>query len=374
MSVYKQVFREAIDVGGEGKNLFHPTKLALYKNKHDVEQLFPDLGPEADRYLELVTSESYKQMLKKLEHYTGKPIGQFNLPVLMQMVMTALRRVAAAQRGHEPELERAAVDIVLSLPEFKMFKDLVASGAIKLDVKLQAPDLQNAVTEQDKKANQNELAPVEELNMIVAHELEGGDEGALKRKFANMITQGNAVNKFYLFNLAKETIDKIDPNLVNLYGMVSALVHASYYAGPMMEFSGAQAQQAAVGSEEVIPDGDSYIIKARSPFFPYLIHELVKGFYNYLSMDITSQKELEGETLDQETMQIMSGPQMYTNLSKMVPTKDAEYLPLVYKLLLQQDTNTIKTVLGGGARGQSIINKLLQQAKQSMEDYQSNIE
>ena len=371
MNIYRRKFFEAIDTGESG-NLFHASKKALYKNKHDVEEMLPELGPQANRYLELVTSDSYKQMVKKLEYYTGKKAKDFSMPVLMSTIFSALRDIEQVQAGHEHELEKAAVDVVFTLPEFKLFKDLVSRGLIKLDVKLLKADLENAITEQEKQVQQdNELTPDEELNMAVAHELQGGDEGVLKRKFANMVTQGNAVNKFYLFQLAKDVCDGINPKLVNLYGIASALIHATYYSLPHMQLP-ISAKKSGVGSEEVTPNDDgTYTIVVRSPYFPYLIHELVKGFYDYLSMDVTSELELSRETLDQETMQLMSGPQLYTNLVKLVPQKDLEFLPLIYKLLLSEDINTIKTVLAGGVRAEHIMKGIISKAKQQMSDFDS---
>ena len=66
----------------------------------------------------------------------------------------------------------------------------------------------------------------------------------------------------------------------------------------------------------------------------------------------------------------MSGPALYTNLAKLIPQKDIEYLPLVFKLMLGLDVNTIKEILSGGGRTQMHIQKLLQQAKDLQNDYE----
>jgi hypothetical protein len=184
-----------------------------------------------------------------------------------------------------------------------------------------------------------------------------------------MVTQGNAVNKLYLFQLASDSLNKIDPTLVNLYGILSVIVQTSYYAVPDMPLTAA-AKDMAVGSEEIVPGKDgTYTIKARSPFFPYLIHEVVKGLYDYLSIDVVNQAQLGGETLDQEIIDIMSGPELYTNLSKMLPQKDIEYLPLVFKLLLGLDVSIIREVLTGGGKAQAYVERLLQKAKELQDSY-----
>ena len=365
---------EALDIG-PNKNLFHPSKQAKYATKKDVETLFPNLEGDAKRYIETITSDSYKKTIERLEHYTGKPARQYNLPALLSTIMTAMEKIITLQQGHEQKLEELAVNIVLKLPEFKMFKQLAADGFIKFDVKLLDADLQNAITEQEKEEQQeqpqdeSEVTDGEELNMELASQFKYVDENLLKRQFANMVTQGNAVNKLYLFQLASDSLNKIDPALVNLYGIISVIVQTSYYAMPDEPLTAA-VKEMAVGSEEIKPDDDgTYTIIVRSPFFPYLIHEVVKGLYDYLSIDIVSQAQLGRETLDQELIDIMSGPALYTNIAKMIPQKDIEYLPFVFKLLIGLDINTIKEVLAAGGKSQAIIQQLLQRAKDLQDNY-----
>jgi hypothetical protein len=365
---------EAIDTGG-APGLFHPSKQAKYASPLDIEQLFPNLGGDAKRYIETITSDSYKKTIERLERYTGKPARQFNVPSLMATIIAAMQKVQALQQGHEQKLEKLAVDIVLDLPEFKMFKQLTADGFIKFDVKLEDANLDNAITEQEKEEqqdqpqNENDITDGEELNMELAEQLKNADENVLKRQFANMVTQGNAVNKLYLFQLASDSLNKIDPTLVNLYGILSVIVQTSYYAVPDMPLTAA-AKDMAVGSVEIVPGKDgTYTIKARSPFFPYLIHEVVKGLYDYLSIDVVNQAQLGGETLDQEIIDIMTGPELYTNLSKMLPQKDIEYLPLVFKLLLGLDVSIIREVLTGGGKARAYVERLLQKAKELQDSY-----
>jgi hypothetical protein len=288
--------------------------------------------------------------------------------------MGAIQTVTQIQHGHKEELEQLAINIVLELPEFKAFKKWQKEGKIKFDVKLEEANLDNAITQaeqedEQEEATEEELTPTEEFDQELAENIGDASDGALKRKFSNMIAQGNATNKLYLFQMANEQLNKIDPNLVKLYGVLSSIVQTSYYAMPDMQFS-ANVKASAVGSEEVIPEDDGYTIRARSPYFPYLIHEIVKGCWDLLSVDITSQENLGKETLDDEVVDIMSGPQLYTNLAKLVPAKDVEYLPYAYRLLLKQNAATIREVLSGGGKAQGIMNNLVQQAKNMQGDYE----
>jgi len=187
-----------------------------------------------------------------------------------------------------------------------------------------------------------------------------------------MLTQGNATNKLYLFQLANDSLNKIDPKLVNLYGIMSVIIQAAYYATPVMPIPPG-GQSMAMGSAEVEPSGDGYVIRAYSPFFPYLIHEIVKGCWDLLAVDVTSNADMSGETMDDEMMQIMSGPQLYNNLVKFFPAKENEYLPYVYRLLLKEKPAVIREVLAGGGRAQAIITRLLAQAKEMIAKHEEDL-
>jgi len=367
-----QLNNEALDTG-ESPQLFHKSKQDLYKDTIGVEAILPNLGPEAQRYIEMVTSESYKQVVTRLSRYINRPAQNIQIPELIGLVMSAIQRVGVIQQGHEKALEKMALDVIFELEEFKLFRDLAHKGVIKFDVKLDTPDLSNAITDNDLQPPENEeegeLSNIEGMNMALKDSFEAIGDGALKRKFANMITQGNAVNKLYLYNLASDKLNEIHKDLVNLYGIISTAVQVLYYATPHIKMDKQMVDMAAAGSVEVVPEDEIYVIKARSQYFPYLIHEIVKGMYDYLSMDLINQQGLDQETVDDETIDIMSGPDLYNRLTKNIPLKKARLTPLIYKLLLKRDQDTIKTVLLGGGRAQNIVQELATEAEQMLGEY-----
>jgi hypothetical protein len=94
-----------------------------------------------------------------------------------------------------------------------------------------------------------------------------------------------------------------------------------------MRFTRQFADAAAVGSEEIIPTGDKYTIRVRGRNFPLLIHELVKGIGEYLSMDVADQEELDTDVLSDELKQFLAGPGLDNRLRRLIPTDKIEYLP-----------------------------------------------
>ena len=363
---------EKIDTGDDMPDLIDPSKRAKIENEKDyVEQILPDLGPAADRYLEIITSESYKQNIKRVSYYLGISVSEIqakfpNYPTMVMLAIKALNDIKRAESGMKQQLEQIAVDVVLDLPENKFIKQHVEDGNIIIDVKLGNADLTKAVTadKMDEEMD-NGLTVAENLNIQVNTIL---GEGKLRRTLANYMTQGDAVNKLYLFKLVSDKLDALSPNLSKKYGVLTAITQIGYYMTPDFPITSDIVNMAAVGSEQVIPTGEKYTIKARAMTFPYLVHELVKGIGDYISMDVASQEELDTETMDDEIKQIMAGPALEMKLRKLVPLDKIEYLPIIKKLFYKLPIETIKDILLGGMKAQSYMNDLVKKAEESMED------
>jgi hypothetical protein len=364
---------EKIDTGEDIPDLIDPSKRAKIEDEKDyVEQILPDLGPEADRYLEIITSESYQQNIKRVAHYLGISVSEVqnkfpNYPTMAMLAIKALNDIKRAESGMKQQLEQIAVNLVLDLPENKLIKQSVEDGYVKIDAKLGNADLTKAVTA-DKMDEEmpNGLTVAENLNIQLNTALGGDTEGKLRRTLANYMTQGDAVNKLFLFNTISDELDALSPNLSKKYGVLAAVTQIGYYMTPDFPITSDIVNMAAVGSEQVIPTGENYTIKARAMTFPYLVHELVKGFGDYLSMDVASQEELDTETMDDEIKQIMAGPALEMKLRKLVPLDKIDLLPMIKKLFYKEEIDIIKQILLGGQKAQFYMNQLIAQAEELM--------
>ena len=364
---------EKIDTGEDIPDLIDPSKRAKIEDEKDyVEQILPDLGPEADRYLEIITSESYQQNIKRVAYYLGISVSEIqnkfpNYPTMAMLAIKALNDIKRIESGMKQQLEKIAVDVVLDLQEYDIIKGLVEDGSIIIDAKLGNADLTKAVTadKMDEEMS-NGLTVAENLNIQLNTMLGDKTEGKLRRTLANYMTQGDAVNKLFLFNNVSDKLDELSPNLSKKYGVLSAITQIGYYMTPDFPITSDIINMAAVGSEQVIPTGDKYTIKVRAMTFPYLVHELVKGFGDYLSMDVASQEELDTETLDDEIKQIMAGPALEMKLRKLVPLDKIDLLPMIKKLFYKEEIDIIKQILLGGQKAQFYMNRLIAQAEELM--------
>ena len=371
----RKALTEKIETGEDNPDLIDPSKRAKIENEKDyVEQILPDLGPAADRYLEIITSESYQKNIDRVAYYLGISKQQIqdkfpNYPTMMMLAMKALSDIKKAEQSMKTQLQQLAVQVVLDLPENKFIKKLVDDEDIIIDARLGNADLTQAITadKMDEEMN-NGLTVAENLNMQLNTMLGGDTDGKLRRTLANYMTQGDAVNKLFLFNNVSDKLDAMSPNLSKKYGVLAAITQIGYYLTPDFPITSDIVSMAAVGSEQVVPTGEKYTIKARAMTFPYLVHELVKGIGDYLSMDLASQEELDTETMDDEIKQIMAGPALELKLRKLIPADKIEYLPIVKKLFYKLPVETIKDILLGGMKAQSYMNDLIKQAEESMED------
>lgn len=371
----RQKLKEAINVG-DYPDFIHPENRASIENEVDyVESILPNLGENADKYLEIITSEAYRRAVDKLSHYVGVPVAELQgkfptIPSMTALLMGTASQIERLEKKSHQKLEKMAVSLVLNLKEYHYINKLVQSGDIILDVKLAPADLTNAIAEDEMDTMMgNDLTVAENLNAQIYSALAGDTEGKLRRALANYMTQGDAINKFFLFNIATEELQKIDPTLPQKYGLVSAVSLVLNYRLPKMRFTRQFADAAAVGSEEIIPTGDKYTIKVRGRNFPLLIHELVKGIGEYLSMDVADQEELDTDVLSDELKQFLAGPGLDNRLRRLIPTDKIEYLPMIKKLFYKLPIPYIKEVLLGGGKAESIIKTLIKTAEEQLKNF-----
>jgi hypothetical protein len=368
---------EALKFGdGVTDKYFDPSKKRLVSTPaepHEIEQILPASTQEDSRTIEVLTSESYATCVKKLATYLNIPLEQVyrrfpNMYAFNGIIMSTLQQVMAIEQTHKQELEQMAKDVVLELPEFSLFKELIEEGHIKLDVALGAAELQNSITEDDleQKIEEQQEELVEEL----APELAQDPERKLKRAFHNFVTQGNALHKSFLFQLASEKLSRIDPTLPEKYGLIMSIVHVLYYGTPYMTGNILKTAE-GLGSEEV--NGED--VKIRGLIFPVLVHEIVKGLFDYLGQDISPGTH-GSETLEDEFMQLMTGPAIFKKLMSAVPNNKIKLFPIIYRMLLQKPSEQIKMVLSNSGEGKRIIDGIVIDAERqhNKDEQQKNAE
>jgi len=237
--------------------------------------------PMGDRdFVELVSSKRFKDSVENVRRYLGTtaPLqGRNPLMQLMSMAMQSLQQVGRIQFQHKEYLERLAVDLVkkeMSIPE----------GAMQFDAKLVMGPMSSAegMRQQPQEPKQQDVKQAfkhqDELEDFV-DEFEKFNLEKAKRRFINSLIQGASKKGHYMFELVRDELDRLNPELANLYGVNQSLMDHLYWVMPDMEGMAASGE-GQIGQSEVDTETDPPTVKARAATFPLLVHELIKGVYD----------------------------------------------------------------------------------------------
>ena len=191
-----------------------------------------------------------------------------------------------------------------------------------------------------------------------------------RRRFANLMIAGGAFSKMYLFHLAEEQLNAIDPKLVNLYGIVGVVAEYLYWVTP---FSRGAGGSGSVGVESVKPGPDgTYVINAKATNFCYLVHELCKACGELNSIDPEMKDILRGEEVPDEAKDVMMGPALFKKIMAMIPTDEQHLMPLVQRKLVYLPTVDAQEVLRQTPKGKQIFSKLVNDSRNEWSEYQQN--
>jgi hypothetical protein len=346
--------------------------------------------PQGDRdFVELVSSKRFKDSVEKVRRYLGTtaPLqGRNPLMQLMGMAMQSLQQVMRIEFQNKEYLERLAVDLVkkeMGIPE----------GAMQFDAKLVSGPLSSAegMRSQPKEPKKEDVKQAfkhqEDLEDFV-DEFEKFNLEKAKRRFINSLIQGASKKGHYMFELVRDELDRLDPNLVNLYGVNQSLMDHLYWVMPDME-SMAASGEGQLGQTSVDPETDPPTVKARAATFPLLIHELIKGIYEIFGThglpDDPKQAEMimgAEDTLPAEIWDMRLGPIFWEKFQEVYPMElfDEDkkhiqhYLFMRFsKLDAEQFFRVAKLILKGDPQGEKFIKKLVDEIvsdlkKQEYED------
>lgn len=342
-------------------------------------------------YSELITSHVYPEIIRKVQQYTGQNPRQMNPQQLTMVMMQAMQQAVRAEANHRPELEQAAVEIVLGLPEFRDAREAVEAGDLKIEAHLLDPQammrqmqqrIQGAAEEEpegeEPEGEQMQVDPGEEseeeraeLGLDVPEIATEYDAEAKKRRFVNLLIQGAAINKNYAYHQIADQLQAIEPNILTTYGKLMSIAELMYWMAPEDVFNQMQGSgQGGGGMEEVVPEDDgTYTIRASAMVFPVLIQELAKGLYEFLSHnedepeDVRKYAYNKGDTLGGEQWDIMKGPGVWRHLNQLVNQANAgELMGKIYRHLVTLPTDTfnelMQEILRETPRGREYIQQI----------------
>jgi len=364
MNIEQLIDEMSFEPGKTGKFIHGSRKNWIEKGDPDFSKIFPDLSNNEQSYLEYITSAAYQKMVERLEYYLGEDAENLNLPSIVGCFLQSLSVIQDVEKKHTETLERIALQLVLSLDEFEMVKDAYESEQVLFDIALGEAELDVPEVEPEEG-----LSDAEELNLSLAEEFKNAsDEARLQRRFANILIQGGSMLKMYLFKMINKELQELDERLPTLYGILATAAQVGYWNFPKnYSISKEHAQASAGGSEQAVPTNDIYTIKVRATCFPYLVYELAKGIYEWISLNEEHKQVLAKDSFDDEVDDTIVGPEVFSSIQKMV--KNQKLFPLIQKKLVASPRSTVKEILSNSDRGKQILKSIEQEAADEWEEY-----
>jgi hypothetical protein len=368
--------REAIDTGAYPDYIDPRQRKALAQDQHPYAQnpAFPrehgQKGSKAKSYAELAASDQYQTVIKKVERYLGRVPSQTELQQLFMGMQHSAEKAMQLEAGHEQELEQAAIDIVLGLPEFEVARQAYESGELKIVAKLH-PNV-------EFETNIEAPEPAENIGLEVdqiAQELQAEQH---KRRFINLMVQGSAINKNFAFHMANETLDAIDPELMKLYGTIMSTAELAYWTLPEEYQKAMMAGGGAAGKVKLSNEESGITIHAEAVVFPVLIQEIVKGLMEYISYDPDEDPETHNhvrsqtDTLSNELWDIRVGPAVWRHILSAIGQDNQRLMPYIYQHLVSLSPNEFSTVaqhiVKNTPQGRDWINKIVAEIQADSEE------
>jgi len=343
----------------------------------------PRPGGQIRSYAELIASDVYPKIVRKIARYAGVQPNQLqqmmrNPMALQMMMMQSFQNAVQWEQGHEEELAQEAIDLVLSLPEFQSARQAVDDGTLRIKAQLRPNvDVDDARPEPEDPDEQKQ----QELQVAqIAQEL---DLEKAKRRMINMMIQGAAINKNYAFHQIADKLNEINPNLLNTYGLLMAFGEFMYWIMPEdlqnMAMGGGGGGGGAAGKARFYMDEDGVpTIDAQALVLPVLIQELVKGMMEYLSHNEDEDPETRDyvqsqvDTLSNEPEDINFGAGVWRQVLRMIGNENQELMPKIYQAVNKLPTGEfhqrMNQILRGDPMGREFIQRIVDEIRGEMDE------
>jgi hypothetical protein len=380
MAKLKKDTKEAIEYSGsERMNPDLEKKLKLQQTTLSKNPAFPDVDKNGtpDNFEELVASKRFKDVVEKVKRYTGMQeiTGQNAFMQLQRALMGAVQKVLQIESQNKEYLEKLAVKLVKDemgiTDQFQFDAKLVPMGGIdqsRFQKQGEEPEEEEIEAQFGQKAE-------EDLEDFMSA-MEKFDREKAKRRFINALIQGSSKKGHYMFELSRESLNKINPDLVSLYGTLMSINDLIYWLMPdeaVMMMAGNE--QSMAGKEEIDDQTDPPTIIARGVFFPVLLHELIKGVMEVfgthgLPDDPKSQQMIMGstDTLPNEIWDLRLGPVIWEKFLQAYPIELFDddkkhiqhYLFARFSALETEEFfNVAKKILSGSPEGQKFVKDMV---------------
>lgn len=380
MANKKRIHEAPIDYGDRPERMSPDIEGKINRGETPLSKnpAFPDIqgGQVPQTFEQLIASKRFKDVVDKVKRYTGQEniSGQNALMQLQMAMMRGVQELFRIQANHKEYLENLAVDLVrkemgVRPDQLQYDAKLVGMGEIDME-----GFSKHGEEPEEEEIEQNFQQQEEDIEDFITA-FERFDIEKAKRRFINALIQGSSKKGHYMFELVRDELDRIDPRLLNLYGVVMSVNDLMYWVLPDQMMDMMMSQSGVGGKEEVDIETDPPTVKARGLFFPILVHELIKGTMEVLGTqglpDDPKQAEMvmgSTDTLANEIWDLRLGPVLWEKFLTAYPERLFEedkkfiqsYLFARFSALSADEFFKLaKMILRGDAKATSILDRMV---------------
>jgi len=366
-------YNEALDFDDIPDRINPETKRKIREEEHIYggHASFPK--KKEGNFGEEISEKRYRELVEKIRRYAG--LEDFDKMSLYHTVINAVMSIERIERSHKKELESLAVKLVT--------KELnVPKGSLQFDAKIK-PIGQINLSGMDKK--QPTKKEEEELAINADQHFQQSQE-EMKRRFINGLIQGAANKGHYMFHLVEKELNEIDEDLLNLYGAMITANDLNYWVWPDADISAAGEQESAAGKVKIDMSTEPPTIRVEAINFPTLVHELVKGIMEYLSLyglptDDKMRRNVLQKTdfLDSEMWDLRFGPQLWDKFVAVIDFDEWEIKEILYAHLVEMPAvefnQFMKDLMEGNDRGKKRLKELANDIRKDLkkEEYEESM-
>jgi hypothetical protein len=395
MAKKNRIYEAPIDYGDRPERMSPDVEGKINRGETPLSKnpAFPNIesGQVPQTFEQLIASKRFKDVVDKVKRYTGQQniSGQNALMQLQMAMMRGVQELFRIQASHKEYLENLAVDLVrkeMGVRPDQLQYDAKLVGMGEIDMSGFSKEGEEPEEEEIEQNFQQQEEDIEDF--ITA--FERFDIEKAKRRFINALIQGSSKKGHYMFELVRDELDRIDPNLLNLYGIVMSVNDLMYWVLPDQMMDMMMSQSGVGGKEEVDIETDPPTVKARGLFFPILVHELIKGTMEVLGTqglpDDPKQAEMvmaSTDTLVNEVWDLRLGPVLWEKFLSAYPERLFEedkkfiqsYLFARFSALSADEFFKLaKMILRGDAKATSILDRMVTEIVNHLNEIHSDDE
>ena len=335
-SLIRKALNEA-PIDYEGPERMDPSIERKILDKSTPYSKHPAMPKMSRDFVELISSKRFNDTVSKLRSALERSVGSTRhlttgnpLMNLMMLVMQALRQSGSIESRHKEDLENLAVELVKK-------EMAIPPGSLQFDAKLMGMGQSESTERMRRQAEEpSREEMMDAFKSAQEHEndveafldaMDNFDRERAKRRMINALIGGAAKKGQYMYHMVSQRLNEIDPNLIELYGITTAIIDHLYWLYPEETLEAMSGQGGSeVGTSEIDNQTDPPTVKARGVNFPTLVHELVKGVYEVFGThglpDDPRQAEMvmgAEDTVPAEAWDLKLGPVFWELLQKSYP-------------------------------------------------------